>query len=81
MLTSYIPVLCPLFWVLGALVLVIKMEPIPESESGKSRQELDDTVTVLRTAEVKWAHRCLFALIAFLIIAGAIIGGVVGSRK
>lgn len=66
----YRAVIFPLFWMLGTLVLVVQLHPIPEECGGKPAIEQADQLMLLRSTEEKWGYRCLAASIVFLIIVG-----------
>lgn len=73
-------VIMPLFWLLGALVLVVKLQPIPPEECGKTVEEQADMLQLLRQAEEKWAYRCLAALAVFLLLAAIVSISVVVTK-
>ncbi|KAE9411402.1 hypothetical protein BT96DRAFT_789954, partial [Gymnopus androsaceus JB14] len=77
--------LFPPFWIMGACILLTPLSPptAPESSSlpaswlpEKTPAERQQIISRLRTIEVKWARRCLFALL-ILIVAVAGIGATV----
>ncbi len=63
----------PPFWIVGALVLFMKLEPVPESECGKTAAEQAAEIAIIRKVEVKWAKRSLLALIGLVIIIALVI--------
>lgn len=72
----------PPFWIMGAAILLTPLRQ-PESSSlpaswlpEKTPAERQQIISRLRTIEVKWARRCLFALL-ILIVAVAGIGATV----
>ncbi|KIO28833.1 hypothetical protein M407DRAFT_22084 [Tulasnella calospora MUT 4182] len=70
----------PLFWLLGALVLTVKLRAIPPEVCGKTVEEQADMLQLLRQAEEKWAYRCLGALVAFLLVAAVVSISVVVAK-
>jgi len=68
--------LFPLFWILGAVILVSPLTLPRDLEPSKSREELELCERVIRAAEVKWAKRCAWALFTLLVLA-AFVGAVI----
>jgi len=64
----------PLFWVMGALILVSPLRAPPPTPSyswlpDKTESERQAVINKMRAEEVKWAWRCLFALLVLVIVA------------
>ncbi|KAH9936904.1 hypothetical protein B0H21DRAFT_698962 [Amylocystis lapponica] len=60
------------FWIAGALVLFLPLEATPDEEAGKcDDDERDHTLCARRAAEIKWAERCLWAALVFLVVSAA----------
>lgn len=70
----------PLFWLLGALVLTVKLRAIPPEACGKTVEEQADMLKLLRQAEEKWAYRCLGALVVFLLLTAVVSISVVVAK-
>ncbi|KAF8882700.1 hypothetical protein BD779DRAFT_1647995 [Infundibulicybe gibba] len=67
--------LFPIFWVLGSIILLSPLRA-PESSAGawlpdKTDAERQMLINEIRVVEVKWAKRCLFALIVFIFLVTA----------
>ncbi|KAH7912634.1 hypothetical protein BJ138DRAFT_1083215 [Hygrophoropsis aurantiaca] len=73
--------LFPLFWVLGAIILVSPLTAPADFEPSKSEAERMELVQVMRDAEMKWAKRSAWALLILLLVVGAITGAAVGIMK
>lgn len=58
---------------LGTLVLVVELHPVPEEYGGKPAIEQADQLMLLRAAEQKWGYRCLAGSIVFLVIVGVVV--------
>jgi len=74
--------LFPLFWILGAVILLYPLTLPREFQvkPSKSREELELCERIIRAAEVKWAKRCAWALFTLIVLAsfiGAVIAVVV----
>ncbi|KAL1726069.1 hypothetical protein EV714DRAFT_239593 [Schizophyllum commune] len=70
--------LFPLFWIIGSCILLTPLSaPAPPSDADveaawmpeKTEEERARIVAHIRSVEVKWAKRCLFALITLLVLA------------
>ncbi|TBU31349.1 hypothetical protein BD311DRAFT_716535 [Dichomitus squalens] len=74
--------LFPLFWVAGALILLSPLSAPPDWELTKSTIEREELILSMRRTEVKWARRCAAALSVFVVVALALVLGVVlGMRS
>jgi hypothetical protein len=63
----------PPFWILGMIILVSPLRPTPEWEMGKTQEERIMLLDRIRTAEVKWARRCLWATLALFALISSVI--------
>ncbi|KAF8896580.1 hypothetical protein BD779DRAFT_1496677 [Infundibulicybe gibba] len=66
--------LFPPFWVMGAFIMMSPLRAPPSTPSSawlpeKTEEEREAIIATLRAAELKWARRCLWALIVFIMIA------------
>ncbi|KAJ6468389.1 hypothetical protein C8R45DRAFT_938303 [Mycena sanguinolenta] len=75
--------LFPPFWILGVIILLSPLRaPTPATTPGAWLPEKTDAERLvilnrMRTTELKWARRCLYALLALIHIVIAIVIGVV----
>jgi hypothetical protein len=70
--------LFPLFWILGAFILVLPLRapPARAEEYGtpgawlpeKTEAERQAIIDRMRSVELKWAKRCLYALFTLLVV-------------
>ncbi|TFK22835.1 hypothetical protein FA15DRAFT_595356 [Coprinopsis marcescibilis] len=71
--------LFPIFWILGALILVSPLREPPAGEASpvwmpeKTEAERQAFIAHMREAEVRWAKRCLWALVILTVLA--LVGG------
>ncbi|KAL1705143.1 hypothetical protein EV121DRAFT_279846 [Schizophyllum commune] len=72
--------LFPLFWIIGSCILLTPLSaPAPPSDADveaawmpeKTPEERACIVAHIRSVEVKWAKRCLFALLTLLVLGAA----------
>ena len=66
----------PLFWLAGSLILLSPLHAPEDWESSKPEYERQELIESMRRTEVKWARRCLGALIIFSLITIAVVLGV-----
>jgi len=73
-------VVFPPFWIMGALILLSPLRPpsaATDAEAAwlpeKTEAEREQIIAQMRRVEVKWAMRCLLALIVFILL-GAVAG-------
>ncbi|KIJ15392.1 hypothetical protein PAXINDRAFT_169233 [Paxillus involutus ATCC 200175] len=66
--------LFPPFWILGAIILLSPLTAPADFEPSKSEDERQQLVHIMRETEVKWAKRCAFALLAFVVLLGLVAG-------
>lgn len=64
----------PPFWILGAIILLSPLTAPADFEPSKSEDERQQLVHIMRETEVKWAKRCAFALLAFVVLLGLVAG-------
>ncbi|KAI0711110.1 hypothetical protein C8T65DRAFT_574967 [Cerioporus squamosus] len=73
--------LFPLFWLPGALILLSPLRAPSDWEASKPELERAELIESMRRTEVKWARRCLVALVIFLLaVAAAVLCAVVVVR-
>ncbi|KAJ7116463.1 hypothetical protein C8R44DRAFT_627676 [Mycena epipterygia] len=72
--------LFPPFWIMGVVILMSPLRAPPAATPSaawlpeKTESERQMIIDRMRTAELKWAKRCLYALVAFVL--GAVVIGV-----
>ncbi|KDQ20305.1 hypothetical protein BOTBODRAFT_125896 [Botryobasidium botryosum FD-172 SS1] len=64
--------LFPPFWLLGAWIIFSDLQPIPEAECGRTREEQAQELAILRAAELRWARRCAYALLLMILVAAMV---------
>ncbi|KAJ7163999.1 hypothetical protein C8R43DRAFT_858133, partial [Mycena crocata] len=75
--------LFPPFWIMGVIILLSPLRaPAPANTPGawlpeKTDAERQFIIKRMRTVELKWARRCLYALLALVHVIIAIVIGVV----
>ncbi|KAI0659306.1 hypothetical protein C8Q70DRAFT_1054149 [Cubamyces menziesii] len=65
--------LFPLFWVAGAFILLSPLQAPSDWEASKPEYERQEIIESMRRTEIKWAKRCLFALLVLVITVAAIV--------
>ncbi|KAI0674472.1 hypothetical protein C8Q78DRAFT_966567 [Trametes maxima] len=74
--------LFPLFWVAGAFILVSPLQAPEDWETTKPEYERQEMIESMRRTEVKWARRCLVALlVTCLVVAVVVITAVLVLRS
>ena len=63
----------PLFWVAGAFILLSPLQAPSDWEASKPEYERQEIIESMRRTEIKWAKRCLFALLVLAITVAAIV--------
>jgi len=67
----------PVFWILGALILVLPLKhyPLPRTgavalpiEDALKPEEIEAHITLIRRIELKWAWRSLYAIVIVVMI-------------
>ncbi|KAI0746954.1 hypothetical protein C8Q80DRAFT_1121636 [Daedaleopsis nitida] len=64
--------LFPLFWAAGALILLSPLRAPEDWETGKPERERAELIESMRRTEIKWARRCLGALLALLLLVAVV---------
>ncbi|KAI9065628.1 hypothetical protein FKP32DRAFT_1567575 [Trametes sanguinea] len=64
--------LFPLFWLAGAIILLSPLQAPADWESSKPEYERQEMIESMRRTEVKWAKRCLIALLITVLLVAAI---------
>ncbi|KAG2123414.1 hypothetical protein DEU56DRAFT_745459 [Suillus clintonianus] len=59
----------PIFWIIGIAIFFLPLRPSSDWETGKSAEEKQRLLAEMRVSELKWAKRCLYALVALLVLA------------
>ncbi|EPS97415.1 hypothetical protein FOMPIDRAFT_23496, partial [Fomitopsis schrenkii] len=59
--------LFPLFWIAGALILISPLRAPEEWELSKTEAEHQELIEGMRRTEIKWAKRCLIALLVLTV--------------
>jgi len=72
--------LFPPFWLMGFVVLATKLSPAPQWAIGRSEEEQTRLLTEMRTAEIKWAKRCIGAFVIFVVVIAAVVVAVVLAK-
>ncbi|TFK89892.1 hypothetical protein K466DRAFT_584204 [Polyporus arcularius HHB13444] len=73
--------LLPLFWLAGALILLSPLRAPSDWEASKPESERAELIESMRRTEVRWARRCLVALVVFVLaVAAAVLCAVVVVR-
>ncbi|KAI0674470.1 hypothetical protein C8Q78DRAFT_1184692 [Trametes maxima] len=74
--------LFPLFWVAGAFILLSPLQAPSDWETSKPEYERREMIESMRRTEVKWARRCLVALlVTCLVVAAVVITAVLVMRS
>jgi len=74
--------LFPPFWFMGIVILTTELRMTPDFESGKSEDEKRRLLAEMRSVEVKWAKRCIYALLTlFTVILVIILAAVFAKRR
>jgi len=72
----------PPFWLMGIVILVSELRPASDWETGKTEDEKTRLLAEMRTAEVKWAKRCIYALLVLItIIVTIVLAVILGKRR
>jgi type IV secretory pathway component VirB8 len=66
---------------MGIIILTSKLRPTEDWELGKTEDEKTRLLAEMRIVEVKWAKRCIYALLTlFTIILVIVLAVVFGKR-
>ena len=71
----------PPFWIMGIIILCSTLRPTPDWEAGKTEDEKIRLLAEMRTAEVKWAKRCIYALLTLITVIVIIVLTVVFAKR
>lgn len=58
----------PFFWIVGIAIIFSPLRSTHEWETGKSEEERQRLLAEMRVSELKWAKRCLYAMVALLVL-------------
>lgn len=58
------------------MILLSPLSAPADWEAGKSAMEREEMIASMRRAEVKWARRCVLALLVFSLVVVALVLGV-----
>ncbi|KAG6327048.1 hypothetical protein ID866_12041, partial [Astraeus odoratus] len=73
--------LFPLFWAVGVYFMFAPMRVSPDWEQDKTEEEKEKIMSNLRQTEIKWAKRCLWALLTFFVCMILVISAVVSVSR
>jgi peptidoglycan/LPS O-acetylase OafA/YrhL len=79
--TDEFPSVFPLFWIVGVAIIFSPLRPAPEWETGKSEEERRRLLAEMRVSELKWAKRCLYAVVALLVLIVVLVTTLVLVRR
>jgi len=71
----------PPFWIMGIVIRFSELRPTEDWEVGKSEDEKVRLLEEMRKTEVKWANRCIYALLTLITIIVVIVMAVVISKR
>lgn len=71
----------PPFWIMGIVIRFSELRPAEDWGVGKSEDEKDRLMAEMRTTEVKWANRCIYALLTLITIIAVIVTAVVVTKR
>jgi len=71
----------PPFWIMGIVIRCSELRPTPDWEAGKSEDEKVRLLAEMRETEVKWANRCIYALLTLIAIIVIIVVVVVFTKR
>lgn len=74
------PLVFPLFWAIGVYFLFVPIRVSADWQSDKTEEEKEKILAEMKEAELKWAKRCLWALLSFFVCLVVLIVAVVLSR-
>lgn len=63
------------------MILLSPLSAPTDWEAGKPAQEREELIASMRRTEVKWARRCLVALLVFCLVVVALVLGVVFALR
>lgn len=62
----------PPLWILGAIIWITPLTVPADFEPSKSGTERQQLAQIVRNAEVRWAKRCVWALVGLLVLANTV---------
>jgi len=68
--------LFPPFWILGSLILITPLTPDPSWHNTKPEEQIQVILQAMRTAERRWAWRCVIALCTLFFLIFIAVGSV-----
>ncbi|KAG1791044.1 uncharacterized protein HD556DRAFT_1387266 [Suillus plorans] len=71
----------PIFWIIGSAIIFSPLRPSSEWETGRSEEEKRRLLAEMRVSEVKWAKRCLYAMVALLVLIIVLVTAFVLVRR
>lgn len=71
----------PPFWFLGTLILFSSLQAPADWEPTKTPEERDALVQDYRLTEVRWAKRCLFAMLGLLLVIAVAVAAAVSISQ
>jgi hypothetical protein len=71
----------PPFWIMGLIILGSELRPTTGWEADKTEDEKVLLLAEMRKAEVKWARRCVYALLTLITIILSIVMIVVFAKR
>jgi len=71
----------PPFWIMGLIILGSELRPTPGWEADKTEDEKVSLLAEMRKTEVKWAKRCVYALLTLITIILCIVMIVVFAKR
>jgi hypothetical protein len=66
---------------MGIVIRCSELRPTPDWEAGKSEDEKVRLLAEMRETEVKWANRCIYALLTLIAIIVIIVVVVVLTKR
>ncbi|KAG2363581.1 hypothetical protein BDR07DRAFT_1404004 [Suillus spraguei] len=71
----------PIFWIVGVAIIFSPLRPNPAWDTEKSAEERQRLLAEMRVSELKWAKRCLYALVALLVLIIVLVTTLVLVRR
>ncbi|WWC65287.1 uncharacterized protein I303_107904 [Kwoniella dejecticola CBS 10117] len=72
---------CPLLWFLGMCILWIPLKPVVEEADPEKAQKLDEMIVILRETELKYAKRCAYSCLGFVLLIAVVVAVAVVLSK
>jgi len=73
--------LFPPFWLMGIVILCSELRPTQDWETGKTEAQKARLLAEMRLTEVKWAKRCVWALLALTLVIATIVVAAVFAKR